>query len=73
MGAEKNIAVFQCMQCGELHEVNMIYDIENDIYIKMRCQNCRSDTQHLYCGNKYDKYIYYDLNSDYRYYQYKTK
>jgi hypothetical protein len=73
MGACKGRSVFQCVQCGELHEVDMIYDAENDIYIKMRCQNCRSDTQHLYCGCTDEKYIFYNLNMDYRYYQYNSK
>jgi hypothetical protein len=73
MGAERSTQVFQCMQCGELHEVDMIYNSEDDIYVKMKCKNCREDTLHLYCGNQDDKYIYYDLNMDYRYYQYNTK
>jgi hypothetical protein len=73
MGAGKDRSVFQCMACGELHEVNMIYNSEDDIYIKMKCKKCHKDTLHLYCGDLNDQYIYFSLNQDYRYYQYNTK
>ena len=73
MGSGKGKSIWQCMACGELHEVNMLYNQENDIYIKMKCKKCHEDTTHLYCGNHDDKYIYYSLNMDYKYYQYTTK
>ena len=59
----------QCQVCGHLHKVKMRDISEDDLYIEEHCPRCRDGTKHLWCGeNKEDVYIYYNLNTDPRYY-----
>ena len=64
----------QCQGCGRISKIDIDYDIENDLYVKIDCPECRDKTTHLLCGNKEeDLYLTYNLNIDPRYYNYKTK
>lgn len=59
----------QCQGCGYIHKVDIEYDIENDLYVKLKCPRCKGATTHLLCGNKKeDLYMTYNLNIDPRYY-----
>jgi Zn finger protein HypA/HybF involved in hydrogenase expression len=63
----------QCQCCGELHKKKVEYNIE-DIYIQEECPRCRDETTHLICGeDEWEIYHLYNLNTDPRYYNYKTK
>ena len=65
---------FQCLKCGNVHREKMNFNIESDLYIKLVCPNCRDETMQLWVGDREeDKYIYYDLIIDERYYKYNTK
>ena len=65
---------FQCLKCGNVHREKMNFNIESDLYIKLVCPNCRDETMQLWVGDhEEDKYIYYDLIMDERYYKYNTK
>lgn len=65
---------FQCQSCGHLCQVDTWFDIENDLFVKMKCEHCRDETNHLWVGsNPEDVYIYGNLNVDFRYYKYTTK
>ena len=58
----------QCQNCGKLHKKTIEYNIE-DIYIKIKCTECRDETTHLICsGDESEIYYLYNLNSDPRYY-----
>lgn len=63
-------AQFQCMNCGYLHWLENPPNIdEDDLYIKMACKHCKTITNHLWVGNREeDKYIYYDVTKDSRYF-----
>ena len=64
----------QCQSCGELHKQKIQYNIEDDFYIKVRCPGCRDETTHLICSeDESEIYHLYNLNTDPRYYNYKTK
>lgn len=64
----------QCQNCGKIHQVDVQYDIENDLYVKIKCPQCREETTHLLCGDKKeDLYMTYNLNIDPRFYEYDTK
>lgn len=64
----------QCQFCGSLHKVEMQFDIEDDLFVKIRCEHCRDDTDHIWIGDRpEDVYLNGNLNVDPRYYQYKTK
>ena len=68
--------IFQCQVCGHLHKVKMKreYNIEDDLFVKMKCPKCRDRTQHIWCGeNKEDVYLYGNNNLDQRFFNYKTK
>jgi hypothetical protein len=42
---------------------------EDKLYTKIKCENCKKTTNHLWVGeHPEDLYIYYDLNADPRYY-----
>ena len=65
---------FQCQSCGHLYQVDAQFDIENDLFVRIECRNCRDETNHLWIGsNPEDVYIYGNLNADPRYYKYNTK
>lgn len=62
---------FQCEQCGKIYKTNVSHLNDLDLYIYLYCEECKTQTKQLYCGeNIEDKYLYYDLNSDPRYYEY---
>lgn len=64
----------ECQSCGFLHKVEMRFDIEDDLFVKLRCEHCRDDTDHIWIGdNPEDVYLNGNLNVDSRYYDYKTK
>ena len=64
----------QCQGCGNIHQIDVEYDKENDLYVKVNCPKCRDESTHLLCGSKAeDLYLTYNLNIDPRYYDYKTK
>lgn len=67
---EKQKAQFQCMNCGHLYWIEDPPNIdENELYIKARCRHCKQIVNHLWVGNRdEDKYIYYDVTLDERYY-----
>ena len=63
-------AQFQCVQCGHLHWIEDPPNIDEDeLYTKMKCRHCGQTTNHLCVGEQdEDKYLYYDVNADPRYY-----
>lgn len=64
----------ECLSCGFLHQVEMRFDIEDDLFVKLRCEHCRNDTDHIWVGDTpEDVYLNGNLNVDERYYEYKTK
>lgn len=64
----------QCQVCGSLHKVEMQFDIEDDLFVKIICEHCRDGTDHIWIGDRpEDVYLNGNLNVDSRYYQYKTK
>ena len=65
MGGENWV---QCQVCGELHKVKTKDTSEDDLYIKTHCPRCRDETMHLWCGKQEDIYMYYNVNTDPRYY-----
>lgn len=65
---------FQCLKCGKIHKEKIKFNIESDLYIQLECPHCRDETTQLWVGDdEQDRYIYYDLNMDERYYKYNTK
>ncbi len=67
-------AQFQCIQCGAIYWIEDPPEIDEELYTKMRCEHCGQMTNHLWVGERdEDKYLYYDLNADPRYYKYNTK
>ena len=65
---------YQCQECGSLHREKKRFDIEDDMYIQLKCPNCRGDTSHIWVGeDPKDVYLYGNSNLDSRYYNYNTK
>ena len=64
------VVYFQCVNCGEINEVDGKYKPKEDvIYIDLCCPHCRKQTRQLYCyDNKDDLIIYKDITLDKRYY-----
>ena len=59
----------QCQFCGSLHRVKMRFDIEDDLFVKLRCEHRRNDTDHIWIGDRPgDVYLSGNLNVDSRYY-----
>lgn len=70
MGVVSNGYV-QCQQCGSEQQVKVDIDIESDPYVILKCPRCRGKTSHLWIGVSLDdKYLYYNINIDPRYYKY---
>lgn len=63
---KKETTYVQCQCCGYLYQVNEIISISKSI-IECTCPKCEYDHA-LNCGNYEDKYIYYNVNLDERYY-----
>lgn len=74
MGVVSNGYV-QCQECGNVHKLQVAFNIENKLYMRMKCPRCRGGTQHLWVGdNPEDVYLYGNIILDERFYQYhKTK
>ena len=66
----KERVYFQCLECGEIHEVDGKYEPKEDvIYIDLYCPCCIRQTRQLYCyDNEDDLIIYTDITLDKRYY-----
>lgn len=63
---------FQCQVCGNIHCVETQFNIEDDLFIELKCGHCRDDTKHIWVGDsEADVYIYGNLNLDSRYYNTK--
>ena len=69
MGAREK-SQYQCMNCGHLRWIEDPPDIDEDkLYIKMKCEYCKQTLNHLWVGTEPgDKYLYYDVTKDPRYY-----
>lgn len=66
---DKRKAQYQCMNCGSLHWIKDPPDIDDELYIKLRCSHCKQTTNHLWVGNApEDLYLYYDVTKDNRYF-----
>ena len=67
---ERRRAQFQCIHCGHLYWIEDPPNIDEDkLYISLQCNHCRQTTKHLWVGeHDEDKYIYYDLSADPRYF-----
>ena len=63
--------VVQCQSCGKLHRVQMRLNIEDELFITLKCPRCRDETKHLYIGEHYDD-VYWsgNCNLDPRYFEY---
>lgn len=59
----KTGAYFQCTKCGQIHQIEMSYNIDSDLYIDLYCGQCDAETKQLWVGeNPEDKFIYMDIN-----------
>lgn len=63
---------FQCIECGQIHHIDIKYNINLDeTYKTLYCEECESNTTHLWVGeNPEDRFIYMDINVDPSYYLY---
>ena len=62
---------YQCQICGALQWSKESFDIEGDLFVKMKCKHCHETTSHLWVGeNETDVYEMYNVNADPRFYQY---
>ena len=60
---------YQCQICGSLQKSKEPFNIDNDLFIKMKCKHCGKETDHLWVGeDELDLYTMYNLNVDPRYY-----
>lgn len=60
---------YQCQICGSLQKSKEPFNIDNDLFIKMKCKHCGKETNHLWVGeDELDLYTMYNLNVDPRYY-----
>ena len=59
---------YQCQICGSLQRSKELFNIDNDLFIKMKCKHCGKETDHLWVGeDELDLYTMYNLNVDPRY------
>lgn len=62
---------YQCQECGCVHYIEEIYDIEQDMYEQRICIKCGKVATHLWVGNDpEDFYILYNPNLDERFFIY---
>lgn len=72
--SKKQSNQYQCQTCGNLLWSKEPFNIEDEIFIKMKCGHCGKETDHLYVGeHPEDVYWYYNANLDEKYYNYNTK
>jgi Zn finger protein HypA/HybF involved in hydrogenase expression len=65
---------YQCQTCGNLLWSKAPFNIEDDIFIKMKCGHCKKETDHIYVGeNPEDVYLFGNSNLDERFYKNNTK
>ena len=66
----RDMVYFQCVKCGEINEVDGIYQPKEDVlYVDLYCPHCKRQTKQLYCyDNEDDLSIYADITLDKRYY-----
>lgn len=61
---------YQCCSCGAVHYIEYPYKTE-ELYYEMFCEECKDETSQLWIGdNLDDKYLYWDINNDPRYFLY---
>lgn len=61
---------YQCCSCGAVHYIEYPYKTE-ELYYEMFCEECGDETSQLWIGdNLDDKYLYWDINNDPRYFLY---
>jgi hypothetical protein len=61
---------YQCCSCGAVHYIKYPYKTE-ELYYEMFCEECEDKTSQLWIGdNLDDKYLYWDINNDPRYFLY---
>lgn len=61
---------WQCTKCGSIHYIEYPYRTE-ELYSSVWCEECEEKTSQLWIGNNLDdKYIYWDINNDPRYFLY---
>lgn len=61
---------FQCTKCGQIHYIEYPYNIE-ELYSTIWCEECEDETPQLWIGdNVEDKYLYYDVTMDEKYFLY---
>ena len=63
---EKEITHLQCQCCGYLYQINGIIDFNMSI-INSVCPRCGYQRA-LNCGNEEEKYNFYNVNLDERYF-----
>lgn len=56
----------QCQCCGNIYQANETISIEVSV-LNLECPRC-GYSHALNCGNEEDKYYFYNLNLDERYY-----
>ena len=67
----KQKAYFQCQECGCVHYIETIYDIDKEMYEQLICIKCGKIATHLWVGNDpTDFYLYADNYLDERYFIY---
>lgn len=60
---------YQCQACGSLVWSKEPFNIEDELFIKMKCKHCHKETDHLWIGDcEDDLYKMYNVNVDPRYY-----
>lgn len=62
---------YQCQVCGAIQLLKRPFDIEEDLFVPIKCKHCHTETSHLWVGNnKTDLYEMYNVNVDPRFYRY---
>ena len=62
---------YQCQECGCVHYIETVYNIEKDMYEQRTCIKCGKTTTHLWVGNDpTDFYELYNPNLDVRFFIY---
>ena len=63
--------VYQCQNCGSLHKVKMQFNADDELFIMIKCPQCKKDTKHLWVGDRPESvYWYGNANLDPRFYKY---
>ena len=63
--------IYQCQICGALHKVETQFDPDDELFIMIKCPQCKKDTKNLWVGESpEDVYRYGNANLDPRIYKY---